>query len=93
MKRALMGNRKENAEKNALLERVQDRVEFRQCDAREMPFESETFGVVVSFVALHQMVYFGKDGGQVLKEIHRVLKLAGRFVDADAMIGQAHATL
>ena len=84
----ILGNTKENAEKNAVLEGVQGRVEFRQCDAREMPFESETFDVVVSFAAIHQMVYFGRDGDRVLVEIHRVLKKGGRFVDVDPMVGQ-----
>jgi len=56
----IVGNSKQNAERNAFLVNVQDRVEFKRCDAREMPFESETFDAVVSFVALHQMIYFGK---------------------------------
>jgi len=84
----LIGNSKEKAERNSLLEGVQDRVEFRQCDAREMPFESESFDVVVSFAALHQMVYFGTNGHRVLKEIYRVLRPGGRLVDMDAMIGE-----
>ena len=84
----VIGNRKEKAERNALLEGVQDRVEFKQCDARDMPFESESFDVVVSFTALHQMVYFSRNGDQVLKEIYRVLKPGGRLVDADVMIGE-----
>lgn len=84
----IVGNSKENAERNAVLEGVQDRVEFKQCDARETPFEPASFDVVVSFTSLHQMVYFGRDGDRVLKEIHRVLKPGGRLVDVDAMIGR-----
>jgi len=84
----IINNTKENAEKNAIIEVVQNRVGFRQADAREMPFETGTFDVVVSFTAIHQMVYFGKEGDRVLNEIHRVLKKGGRFVDIDAMIGQ-----
>ena len=84
----IIGNSIENAERNALLEGVQDRVEFKQCDARDMPFNSESFDVVVSFTALHQMVYFSRNGDQVLKEIYRVLRPGGRLVDVDAMIGE-----
>jgi len=87
----IIGNSKKNAERNALLEQVKDRVEFRQCDARQMPFESGSFDALVSFAALHQMVYFGADGDRVLREIHRVLKPGGRFVDVDVMIG--HRTI
>jgi len=84
----IIGNSKEKAERNALLEGVQERVEFKQCDARDMPFESESFDVVVSFTALHQMVYFSRNSDQVLKEICRVLKPGGRLVEADVMIGE-----
>jgi len=84
----IIGNSKEKAEVNALLEEVQDRVEFKQCDARDMPFESESFDVVVSFTAMHQMVYFSRNGDQVLKEIHRVLRPGGRLVDVDVMVGE-----
>ena len=83
----LVGNTKENAERNAMIEGVQDRVEFRQLDARKMPFGSETFDAVVSFSAIHQMVYFGPGGERVLGEIYRVLKRGGRFVDVDVLTG------
>lgn len=82
------GNSKENAERNAILKGVSESVEFKQCDAREMSFESESFDAVVSSVALHQMVHFGKDGHRVLEQVHRVLKAGGRFVDADVMVGK-----
>jgi SAM-dependent methyltransferase len=84
----LIGNSKENAERNASLERVSDRVQFRQCDARQMPFESESFDVVVSSAALHQMIGLGTDRPRVLEEIYRVLKPRGRLAVVEPMIGQ-----
>jgi len=84
----LIGNSKQNAEENASLEGVSDRVEFRQCDAREMPLEAESFDVVVSYAALHQMIDFGTGSPGVLEEIYRVLKPAGRLAVVEPMIGQ-----
>jgi len=84
----LMGNSKENAERNALLEGVSDRVQFRQCDARELPFESQSFDVVVSSAALHQMIGLGTDRPRVLEEIFRVLRPRGRLAVVEPMIGQ-----
>lgn len=84
----LMGNSKENAERNALLEGVSDRVEFRQCDAREMPFEPESFDVAVSSAAVHQMIDSDPDHPRILKEIYRVLKPRGRLAMVEPMIGQ-----
>jgi len=84
----LIGNSKQIAEENASFEGVSDRVEFRQCDAREMPLEPESFDVVVSYAALHQMIGFRTDSPRVLKEIHRVLKPAGRLAVVEPMIGQ-----
>lgn len=83
------GNSKTNAERNATLEGVSDRVEFKQCDAREMPFERRCFDVAVSSLALHQMFNFGAEGRKVLQEIYRVLKPGGRLVDVDVMIGRS----
>lgn len=83
----LLGNTRENAERNAVLEGVRDRVEFRREDAREMSFGPETFDAVVSFAALHQMVEFSASGDLVVREIHRVLKRGGRFVDVDFVLG------
>lgn len=53
-----------------------------------MPSESESFDVVVSFSALHQMIGFGTDRPRVLEEIYRVLKVRGRLAVVEPMIGQ-----
>ncbi len=83
----VLGDTKENAEINARLEGVSDRVEFRQCDARKMPFEPESFDVVVSSLVMHQIVY-SKDGYRVLEETHKVLKPRGRLMIVDLIIGE-----
>ena len=84
----IVGNAKKNAERNAELKGVSDRVTFRQCDARRMPFDTGSFDIAASSFALHQMIYFGKDGYRVLDEIRRILRPGGWFVNADAMIGR-----
>jgi ubiquinone/menaquinone biosynthesis C-methylase UbiE len=53
-----------------------------------MPFESESFDVVVSSAALHQMIGLGTDRPRVLEEIYRVLKPRGRLAVVEPMIGQ-----
>ena len=83
----VLGNTKKNAEKNAQLESVSDRVEFRQADAREMPFESQSFDVVVSYLVMHQIIY-GERGNRVLEETFRVLKPNGRLVIVDLIFGK-----
>jgi SAM-dependent methyltransferase len=84
----IIGNTRDQAVRNAVVEGVGDRVEFKQCDVRKLPFASETFDVVVAFLALHQPVYFGKEGERALDEIGRVLKRGGRFVDVDMLVGK-----
>jgi len=81
----VLGNTKENAERNAQLEGVSDNVKFRRADARELPFESESFDVVISSFVMHQIVY-SAGGHRVFEETYRVLKPEGRLVIVDAFI-------
>ncbi len=84
----LMNNTQANAELNAELANVSDRVSFKQGDARDMPFGAETFNVVVSSYAIHQMFHYSGRDPRILKEIFRVLKPGGVFVNGDLMIGR-----
>ncbi|MDP2744895.1 MAG: class I SAM-dependent methyltransferase [Dehalococcoidia bacterium] len=83
----VLGDTRDNAERNARLEGMSNNVKFRQADAREMPFESESFDVVVSSFVMHQIVY-GTGGPRVLQETYRVLKPRGRLVIVDLIIGK-----
>jgi SAM-dependent methyltransferase len=50
--------------------------EVRQADAEDLPFEDESFDVVVSFGVLHHT----PDTERAVKEVHRVLKPGGRLL-------------
>jgi len=68
--------------RNAQLEGVADRVEIKTGDARQLPFEANTFDVVVSSWALHNL-YQVTEREKALGEIVRVLKPGGRAAIVD----------
>lgn len=79
------GNTRTAAERNATLEGVADRVEFVEADARELPFPAESFDVVVSNLAIHNIP--GMDGrNQALREAVRVLRPGGRIRIVDQRV-------
>jgi arsenite methyltransferase len=53
--RAMSGNRAESVMENAKIEGVSNKVETKYGDARNLPFDRETFDVVVSNFAVHEM--------------------------------------
>jgi len=61
---------------NAQLEGVANVVDIRDGDARKIPFGDETFDVVVSSLALHN-IYDKAEREQALREIARVTKRDG----------------
>jgi arsenite methyltransferase len=79
------GNSRAAAERNAVAEGVQGRVELVDADARDLPFAAASFDVVVSNLALSNI---GESGGraQALREAVRVLRPGGllRIVDDGA---------
>jgi SAM-dependent methyltransferase len=79
--------------KNALAENVANRIDFREADARKMPFESESFDVVFSSGALHHISHNFADHKKAVHEMVRVLKPGGHIVlwDVSHMI-EASAT-
>jgi arsenite methyltransferase len=77
-------NRPENTARNARIEGVADRVEIHDGDARELNFPDETFDVVVSSLALHN-IREKDEREQALHEIIRVLKPGGQVAIYDIM--------
>jgi len=62
----------------------QRRFEFEVVDAQAIPFEDESFDAVIA----NHMLYHVPDRAKVFSEIHRVLRLGGRFYAST--IGRAH---
>jgi|ERR1051326_1298547 ubiquinone/menaquinone biosynthesis C-methylase UbiE len=69
-------NSAEATKLNAQLEGVGNAVDIRDGDARKIPFGDETFDVVVSSLALHN-IYDREEREQALREIARVTKRGG----------------
>jgi arsenite methyltransferase len=67
---------------NAQAEGIAERVELRDGDARRLPFDDQTFDVIVSSMALHNIA--GTAGrAAAIGEIARVLKPGGRVAILD----------
>lgn len=76
------GNNPETTLQNARAEGVADRIEIKTGDARQLPFDAQTFDVALSSWALHN-IYEAEGRAQALREIVRVLKPGGRVVILD----------
>lgn len=75
-------NRPEITWRNAWAEGVADRIEVKDSDARQLPFDDATFDVVVSSLTLHNID--GQAGREkALSEIIRVLKPGGQLAIFD----------
>ena len=66
--------------KNAKAEGVADKIEFKEADARKMPFEDAAFDVVMSSGALHHISHNFEDHERTVREMVRVLKPGGKIV-------------
>jgi SAM-dependent methyltransferase len=67
---------------NLQAEGVADRVELKDGDARQLPFQDETFDTVLSSWALHN-IYDSSERERAVREIARVLKAGGRTLIVD----------
>jgi len=67
---------------NARREGVADRVEVRTADMRQMPFADNTFDVIVSRAAIHN-IHKAPERAAAIREIARVLKPGGQAIIED----------
>jgi ubiquinone/menaquinone biosynthesis C-methylase UbiE len=67
---------------NAELEGVANRIEIRDADIRQLPFDDNTFDVVVSSLVIHNLPT-REEREKALAETRRVLKPGGRFAVID----------
>lgn len=65
--------------KNARVEGVADKIEFKQADVRKLPFEDVSFDIIVSSGALHHISRERSDHVLAIDEMLRVLKPGGRI--------------
>ncbi|WP_327088680.1 class I SAM-dependent methyltransferase [Nonomuraea sp. NBC_01738] len=76
------GNAETMTRANAAAEGVADRVELVTGDMRALPFGDDSFDVIVSSLAIHNIPT--TDGrAQAIREAHRVLRPGGRLLLAD----------
>lgn len=75
---------------NARMEGVADRVEVQTADMRQLPFSDESFDVVLSHWAVHNLRE-AKERSQTLAEMVRVLRPGGHIVLADIEHGAEYA--
>jgi ubiquinone/menaquinone biosynthesis C-methylase UbiE len=84
------GNAEQVTRQNAALEGVADRVELHFADMRELPFEDESFDLVVTSLAIHNISGAG-ERAKALREAARVLKKDGKLAIADIRYTRAYA--
>ena len=76
------GNRMEETIANARLEGVIDKVEVKDGDARDLPFDDGSFDVIVSSLVIHN-IHDKEEREKAINEVVRVLKPGGYFAILD----------
>jgi len=83
-------NSSEATQKNIDLENVSHKIEIHNGDMRQIPFANESFDVIVSSWAIHNLRK-KEDRDSVLMEIKRVLKPGGRVAILDIEFAPTYA--
>jgi arsenite methyltransferase len=77
---------------NAKLEGVEDRVEVKTADMRNLPFDEHSVDIIMASMAIHNVK--SKEGRQkALLEIHRVLKPGGKIALMDFKYTKEYLTI
>jgi cyclopropane fatty-acyl-phospholipid synthase-like methyltransferase len=84
------GNARDVALRNAAIEGVGERVHIETADMRSLPFQDDTFDLVVSSLAIHN-IKSNADRRQAISEGFRVLRRGGRIVIADIRAASIYA--
>ncbi len=84
------GNAEQVTRRNAALEGVSGRIELHTADMRLLPFDDESFDIVVSSLAIHN-VTAARERAKALREAARVLKRGGTLMIADIRYTAAYA--
>jgi len=83
------GNAAEATQRNAVAEGVADRVEVHTGDMQALPFEDNSFDLIVSSMAIHNIS--GRAGREkAVSEAVRVLRPGGRLLIADVRATRRH---
>jgi SAM-dependent methyltransferase len=72
-------------ERNAVIEDVDERIQFKKANATKLPFEDGTFDVVTSHFVFHE-VLDAPDKREVIREALRVLRPGGKFSFQDPFL-------
>jgi arsenite methyltransferase len=83
------GNSMEATQRNAVAEGVADRVELRTGDMTALPFEDNSFDVVLSSLAIHN-IKGGLGREKAISEAVRVLRPGGRLLIVDVQATRQH---
>jgi ubiquinone/menaquinone biosynthesis C-methylase UbiE len=75
-------NSAEAVKENACIEGVANRIEIQDADARKLPFADDSFDVVLSSFAIHN-ISGSSERETAIRETARVLKPGGRLAIAD----------
>ncbi len=80
----MSGNSPDQAYKNAEIESVIDRIEFKYGNILEIPYPDNTFNTVTAGSVLHEL-HGDEDKIKALKEIRRVLKPGRKFITIELL--------